>query len=73
VFFQATGPAKLRLEVSTPGSPKRPVPDGWFAHWGGRRGRLRALRAVAPPSRAAPARQERADSHRPGQRASPYL
>jgi hexosaminidase len=32
VFFQATGPAKLRLEVSTPGSAKRPVPGGWFAH-----------------------------------------
>ena len=32
VFFQATGPAKLRLEVSTPGSSKRPVPGGWFAH-----------------------------------------
>jgi len=31
-FFQATGPAKLRLEVSTPGSAKQPVPGGWFAH-----------------------------------------
>ncbi len=32
VFFQATGPAKLRLEVSTPGSAKQPVPGEWFAH-----------------------------------------
>jgi hexosaminidase len=32
VFFQATGPAKLRLELSTPGSAKQPVPGGWFAH-----------------------------------------
>jgi hexosaminidase len=32
VFFQATGPAELRLEVSTPGSAKQPVPKGWFAH-----------------------------------------
>jgi len=31
-FFQATGPAKLRLEVSTPSSAKQPVPAGWFAH-----------------------------------------
>jgi hypothetical protein len=32
VFFQATGPAKLRLEVSTPGSAKQPVLGEWFAH-----------------------------------------
>ena len=32
VFFQATGPAELRLEVSTPGSPMQPVPAEWFAH-----------------------------------------
>jgi hypothetical protein len=32
VFFQATGPAELRLEVSTPDSAKQPVPKGWFAH-----------------------------------------
>jgi hexosaminidase len=32
VFFQATGPAKLRLEVSTPGSVKRPVPEEWLGH-----------------------------------------
>jgi len=32
VFFQATGPAKLRLEVSTPASAKQLVPGGWFAH-----------------------------------------
>jgi hexosaminidase len=32
VFFQATSPAKLRLEVSTPGSVKQPVLGEWFAH-----------------------------------------
>ena len=32
VYFQATGPAALRLEVSIPGSAKRIVPDEWFAH-----------------------------------------
>jgi hexosaminidase len=35
VFFQATGPAALRLEVSTPGSTRRPVPADWFAHGDG--------------------------------------
>jgi hexosaminidase len=30
VFFQATGPAALRLEVSTPGSTRRPVPADWL-------------------------------------------
>jgi hexosaminidase len=32
VYFQATGPASLRLEVSTPGSAKQPVPGAWLAH-----------------------------------------
>jgi hexosaminidase len=32
VFFQAVGGAALRLEVSTPGEPRRPVPTEWFAH-----------------------------------------
>ena len=32
VFFQATKGAALRLEVSTPGSPRRAVPGEWFAH-----------------------------------------
>jgi hexosaminidase len=32
VYFQATGPAKLRLEVSTPSIARQPVPRGWFAH-----------------------------------------
>jgi hexosaminidase len=32
LFFQATGPAELRLEVSTPGSPMQPVPREWLAH-----------------------------------------
>jgi hexosaminidase len=36
VFFQATGPAALHLEVSTPGSTRRPVPADWFAHGDGR-------------------------------------
>jgi hexosaminidase len=36
VFFQATGPAALRLEVSTPESARRPVPADWFAHGAGR-------------------------------------
>ncbi len=36
VFFQATGPAKLRLEFSTGGSPKQPVPREWFARAGTR-------------------------------------
>jgi len=36
VFFQATGPAELRLEVSTPGSAKQVVPGQWFAHGRGR-------------------------------------
>lgn len=35
VFFQATKGAALRLEVSTPGSARRPVPAAWFAHGGG--------------------------------------
>jgi len=35
VFFQATKGAALRLEVSSPGSPRRSVPAGWFAHGGG--------------------------------------
>jgi hexosaminidase len=37
VFFQATGPAALRLEVSSPESTRRPVPADWFAHGGGGR------------------------------------
>jgi hexosaminidase len=36
VFFQATGPAELRLEVSTAGSVKQTVPREWLAHGGGR-------------------------------------
>ncbi|MFL5496047.1 MAG: family 20 glycosylhydrolase [Gemmatimonadales bacterium] len=36
VFFQATGPAALRLEVSTPESARRPVPADWFDHGAGR-------------------------------------
>jgi hexosaminidase len=32
VFFQATKGAVLRLEVSAPGSSRRPVPGGWFLH-----------------------------------------
>jgi hexosaminidase len=32
VFFQATKGAALRLEVSTPGSTRRPVPAEWFVH-----------------------------------------
>jgi PA14 domain-containing protein len=36
VFFQATGSAALRLEVSIPGSVKRIVPPEWFAHEGAR-------------------------------------
>jgi hexosaminidase len=32
VYFQADGGAALRLELSAPGSAKRPVPREWFAH-----------------------------------------
>jgi hexosaminidase len=35
VFFQATGPAALRLEVSTPGSTRHRAPAEWFAHGAG--------------------------------------
>jgi hexosaminidase len=34
VFFQATGPAELRLEVSTVNSVKHAVPREWLAHGG---------------------------------------
>jgi hexosaminidase len=36
VFFQATGPAALRLDFSTPESTRRPVPADWYAHGDGR-------------------------------------
>ena len=32
VYFQATKGAMLRLEVSAPGSARRPVPRGWYRH-----------------------------------------
>jgi hexosaminidase len=32
VFFQASGGARLQLEVSTPALPKRLVPNRWYAH-----------------------------------------
>jgi hexosaminidase len=34
MFFQASGAARLQLEVSTPQSPKGPVPARWYAHLG---------------------------------------
>ena len=32
VYFQASGGAALKLEVSTPASTKLPVPESWYAH-----------------------------------------
>ncbi len=32
VYFQASGGAALKLEVSTPASTKVPVPENWYAH-----------------------------------------
>jgi len=32
VYFQASGGAALKLEVSTPASSKLPVPESWYAH-----------------------------------------
>jgi hexosaminidase len=34
VFFQASGAARLHLELSAPDLPKEPVPDRWYAHQG---------------------------------------
>jgi hexosaminidase len=31
-FYQASGGASLKLEISSPGSTKRPVPPSWYAH-----------------------------------------